>query len=65
MINPKDHIPVILRRPFLATTNALINYRNGLMKLSFKNMFIDLNIFNFENKRDQLIDVNLIQDEIY
>ena len=35
------------------------------MKLSFGNMSIDLNIFNFENKIDQLVDVNLIQDEIY
>ena len=52
VINPKDHIPVILGRSFLATTNALINYRNGLMKLSFGNMTIDLNIFNLKNKRD-------------
>ena len=65
VINPKGHIPIILGRPFLATTNALINYRNGLMKLSFENMTIDLNIFNLENKKDQLIDVNMIQDEIY
>ena len=50
--NPKGHIPVILGRSFLATTNALINYRNGLVKLSFENMTIDLNIFNLENKRD-------------
>ena len=63
--NPKGHILVILGRPFLATTNILINYHNGLMKLSFGNMTIDLNIFNLENKRDQFIDVNLIQDEIY
>ena len=30
-----NSIPVILGRPFLATSNALINCRNGLMKLSF------------------------------
>ncbi|XP_077251867.1 uncharacterized protein LOC143891108 [Tasmannia lanceolata] len=30
----KDQIPIILGRPFLATSNALINCRNGLMKLS-------------------------------
>ena len=60
VINPKGHIPVILGRPFLATTNALINYCNGLMKLLFGNMTIDLNIFNLERKRDQFIDVNLI-----
>jgi hypothetical protein len=28
-----NSIPVILGRPFLATSNALINCRNGLMKL--------------------------------
>ena len=60
VINPKGYIPIILGRPFLTTTNTLINYRNGLMKLSFENMTIDLNIFNLENKRDQLVDVNLI-----
>jgi hypothetical protein len=39
-------IPVILGRPFLATSNALINYRNGVMKLSFGNMTLEMNIFN-------------------
>jgi len=39
-------IPVILGRPFLATSNALINCRNGVMKLSFGNMTLEMNIFN-------------------
>jgi len=39
-------IPLILGRPFLATSNALINSRNGLMKLSFGNMTLEMNIFN-------------------
>jgi hypothetical protein len=39
-------IPVILGRPFLATFNALINCRNGLIKLSFGNMTLKMNIFN-------------------
>nr|XP_034903990.1 uncharacterized protein LOC118041005 [Populus alba] len=39
-------IPVILGRPFLATSNALINCRNGVMKLSFGNMTVEMNIFN-------------------
>jgi hypothetical protein len=39
-------VPVILGRPFLATSNALINCRNGIMKLTFGNMTIELNIFN-------------------
>jgi len=41
-----NSFPVILGRPFLATSNALINYRNGLMKLSFRNMTLEMNIFN-------------------
>jgi len=39
-------VPVILGRPFLATSNALINCRNGIMKLTFGNMTVELNIFN-------------------
>jgi hypothetical protein len=34
-------IPVILGRPFLATTNTLINYRSGVMKISFGNMTVE------------------------
>ena len=41
-----NSIPVILGRPFLVTSNALINCRNGLMKLSFENMTLEMNIFN-------------------
>jgi hypothetical protein len=41
-----NSIPVILGRPFLAISNALINCRNGLMKLSFGNMTLEMNIFN-------------------
>ena len=58
--NPKGHIPVILGRPFLATANAEINYQNRLMKLSFENMTIELNIFNLEQKFTQHVDVNII-----
>ncbi|GAV59416.1 LOW QUALITY PROTEIN: hypothetical protein CFOL_v3_02947, partial [Cephalotus follicularis] len=43
--NLNDQIPVILGRPFLATSNALINCQNGLMKLSFRNTSVDFNIF--------------------
>jgi hypothetical protein len=42
-------IPVILGRPFLSTTNALINCRSGVMKISFGNMTVELNIFTLEN----------------
>ena len=44
-----NHILVILGRPFLATANALINCRTGVMKISFGNMIVELNIFNINN----------------
>ena len=40
-----NYVPIILRRPFLATSNAIINCRNGVMQLTFGNMMIELNIF--------------------
>ena len=33
-----NHVPIILGRPFLATSNAIINCRNGVMQLTFGNM---------------------------
>jgi uncharacterized coiled-coil protein SlyX len=51
---PDKQIPVILGRPFLATANACINCRTGVMKISFGNMKIRLNIFTaFQNAPDQ------------
>ncbi|XP_024046402.1 uncharacterized protein LOC112100799 [Citrus clementina] len=46
VVNNYKPIPIILGRPFLATANALINCRNGLMNLSFGNMTLELNVFN-------------------
>ena len=43
-------IPLILGQPFLAIANALINCRNGLMKLSFGNMTLEVNVFNVEKQ---------------
>jgi hypothetical protein len=43
-------IQVILGRPFLATANALINCRTGVMKISFGNMTVELNIFDISKK---------------
>ncbi|XP_022874280.1 uncharacterized protein LOC111393115 [Olea europaea var. sylvestris] len=45
-VNVDSKIPIILGRPFLATANALINCRNGLMELSFGNMTLEVNIFH-------------------
>ena len=38
-------VPIILGRPFLATSNSIINCRNGMMQLSFGNVTMKLNIF--------------------
>ena len=45
-----NHVPIILGRPFLATSNAIINCRNGVMQLTFGNMTLELNIFHLNNK---------------
>jgi hypothetical protein len=47
-------IPVILGRPLLATANACINCRTGVMEIFFGNMKVRLNIFNaFQHAPDQ------------
>jgi hypothetical protein len=46
VVRANSKIPIILGRPFLATANALINCRNGLMKLFFGHMTLEVNIFN-------------------
>jgi hypothetical protein len=45
-----NQIPVTLGRPFLATANALINCKTGVMKISFGNMMVELNIFNINSQ---------------
>ena len=45
-----NHVPIILGRPFLATANAIINCRNGVMPLTFGNMTLELNIFHLSHK---------------
>ncbi|KAL6346233.1 hypothetical protein AAG906_027993 [Vitis piasezkii] len=45
IVKGTNYVPIILARPFLATSNAIINCRNGLMQLSFGNMTLELNIF--------------------
>ena len=45
-----NYVPIILGRPFLATSNAIINYQNGVMQLTFVNMTLELNIFHLSKK---------------
>jgi hypothetical protein len=58
---------VILGRPFLATANTLINCRTGVMKISFRNMTVELNIFHIRKKPldyDEAQQVCLIEEII-
>ncbi|XP_022866210.1 uncharacterized protein LOC111386013 [Olea europaea var. sylvestris] len=52
-VNVNSKISIILGRPFFATANALINCRNGLMKLSFGNMTLDINIFHIMKQPEE------------
>ena len=72
VVDMESKIPLIYGRPFLAIANALINYRNGLMKLSFGNMPMKVNIFHVskqpreEEKCYHTYMINsLIQEEAY
>jgi hypothetical protein len=63
--NIGSQIPVIFGRPFLATANALINYRTGVTKISFGNMTMELNIFDINNQPlnyDEVRPVCLIEE---
>jgi hypothetical protein len=63
-----NSFPVILGRLFLATSNALINCRNGLMKLSFENMTLEMNIFNIckqPGDDNDLQEVDIIEEIVY
>jgi hypothetical protein len=62
-----SEIPVILGQPFLAMANALINCRSGVMKISFGNMMVELNIFQIRKQPldyDQMNQVCLIEEII-
>jgi hypothetical protein len=63
-----NSFPLILGCPFLATSNVLINYRNGPMKLSFGNMTLEMNIFNIckqPGDDNDLQQVDFIEELVY
>ena len=62
--NGPNHVPIILGRPFLATANAIINCRNGVMQLTFGNKTLELNIFHLNNKQKLVETENQLTDEI-
>ena len=49
-----NYVPIILGRPFLATSNVVINCRNGVMQLTFHNMKMEFNIFHLNRKHVHL-----------
>ena len=59
-----NHVPIILGRPFMATANAIINCRNGVMQLTFGNMTLELNIFHLNNKQNLLENENQRTNEV-
>ena len=59
-----NHVPIILGRPFMATANAIINCRNGIMQLTFGDMTLELNIFHLNNNPKLLETENPITDEV-
>lgn len=64
-------IPIILGRPFLATTNANINCRNGSMTLSFGNLTAEVNVFKLmkqipdEPDLDEICVIEEMIDEVF
>ena len=58
-----NHVPIILGRPFLATSNSIIICRNGVMQLTFGNMTLELNIFHLSKKHMQPVEDDC--EEVY
>ena len=59
-----NQVPIILGRPFLATSNAIVNCRNGVMQLTFGNMTLELNIFHLGNKHKSAEEQEQESDEV-
>ena len=64
MIDSTNQVPIILGRPFLATSNAIINCRKGVMQLTFGNMTLELNIFHLSNKNKPSEDEEQKSEEV-
>ena len=64
MVERTHQVPIILGRPFLATTNAIINCQNGVLQITFGNMNLELNIFHLSNKDKQAEDKEQKSEEV-
>ena len=65
MAESTHQVPIILGRPFLATANAIINCRNGIMQLTFGNMTLELNIFHLSNRDKPVEDKEQKSEEVF
>ncbi|KAF5468731.1 hypothetical protein F2P56_012863 [Juglans regia] len=69
VVDSSSKILLILGRHFLATANALINCSNGLMKLSFGNMTLEVDIFHIgkhsieDDECHQIYMIDVVIDE--
>jgi len=69
--NIASQIPIILGRPFVATSNVLINCKNGMLTLSFGNMALEFNILIYKDSQPSgFVDIktsilNLVEDSIF
>ena len=64
MAESTHQVLIILGRPFFATTNAIINFHNGVMQLTFDNMTLELNIFHLSNKDKEAEDKEQKSEEV-
>ena len=67
-LSASTQIHVIFGRPFLATSNALINCHSGVMKISFGNMIVELNIFDLSKQildNEDICEVNMIEGLVH
>ena len=66
-----NYVPIIKGRPFLATSNVIINCRIGVIQLTFGNMTLMLNIFHLSKKHMHAVEegqeevclINIILEE--
>jgi hypothetical protein len=49
-VNMEIQVPIILGRLVLSKADTLINCRTGVMKISFRNMIVKLNIFDISRQ---------------
>jgi len=64
--NSRAQTLIILGCPFLTTANAIINCRNGSMRLTFREMTREVNVFNLGKKphdvENQTFEGNLFEN---